>query len=180
MGSQATHDTVSTVSVDGPDGPAITTVDDGWVTTFEPLDVDECWELVGAAAATGVGRVGFESDGAPQVLPVNFAVARRSIVVRTAGSTMLHRLGTGADVAFEVDHLQPGRRTGWSVVVHGRMWPLHDPDRLLAADVLHMRPWAAGDRDRWLRVVPGSITGRAVCRRRNPVDGLHLPQLPPG
>jgi len=177
--SQAAQETVSTSTVDGPDGPSITTIDDEWVTTFEPLDADECWELVGVAAATGVGRVGFESDAGPQVLPVNFAVARRSIVLRTAGSTMLHRLGTGADVAFEVDHLQPGHRTGWSVVVHGRMWPLHDPDRLLAADVLRLHPWAAGDRDRWMRIVPGSITGRAICRRRIPVDGLNLPQMLP-
>jgi len=73
MMSQAAQETVSTSTVDGPDGPSITTIDDEWVTTFEPLDADECWELVGVAAATGVGRVGFESDAGPQVLPVNFA-----------------------------------------------------------------------------------------------------------
>jgi uncharacterized protein len=154
--------------------------DDGWVTTFEPLDDDECWELIGAAAAVGVGRVGFDGVHGPEVLPVNFAVARRSIVVRTAGSTALHRLGTGAEVAFEVDHLQPGHRTGWSVVVHGRVWPLHDPQRLLAGDVLHLHPWAAGDRDRWLRIVPGTVTGRAICRRRTPSEGVRLPYMLPG
>ena len=159
---------------------AISSVDDQWVTTFEPLDVDECWELLGTAATTGVGRVGFQSDQGPQVLPVNFAVARRSIVVRTAGSTMLHGLGTGADVAFEVDHLQPAHRTGWSVVVHGRMWPLHDPDRLVADDLLHLHPWAAGNRDQWLRVVAGSVTGRAICRRRLPPDGAAPPFALPG
>ncbi|MFT3852700.1 MAG: pyridoxamine 5'-phosphate oxidase family protein [Ilumatobacteraceae bacterium] len=157
----------------------ITTIDDEWVTTFEPLDLDECWELIGVAAVTGVGRVGFTGADGPQVLPVNFAVARRSIVLRTAGSTMLAALGTGSDVAFEVDHLQPGHRTGWSVVVHGRMWPLHDPDRLLDDDVLRLHPWAAGNRDQWLRIVPGSVTGRAICRRRLPADGVPLPYMLP-
>lgn len=157
----------------------LTTIDEPWVTTFEPLDVEECWELLAVAAATGVGRVGFEDPSGPQVLPVNFAVARRSIVLRTAGSTMLHALGTGADVAFEVDHLQPQHRTGWSVVVHGRMWPLHDPERLAAGGAASLQAWAAGDRDQWLRIVAGSVTGRAICRRRVPADGLSLPYMLP-
>jgi nitroimidazol reductase NimA-like FMN-containing flavoprotein (pyridoxamine 5'-phosphate oxidase superfamily) len=168
-----------TMHQSGQDTEPITSIDGEWVTTFEPLDADECWELIGVAAATGVGRVGFDAGRGPEVLPVNFAVARRSIVVRTAGSTALHRLGTGADVAFEVDHLQPGPRTGWSVVVHGRMWPLQDPQRLLTGDVAHLHPWAAGERDQWLRIVPGAVTGRAICRRRIPSDGVDLPYMLP-
>src|SRR4051794_22660399 len=125
-----------------------------WTTTFEPLSADECWEMIGVAALTSVGRVGFGAPEGQQILPVNFAVARRSIVVRTSESSMLHRLGTGVDVAFEVDHLQPAHRTGWSVLVHGRMWPVQQPDEVVADDLLHLHPWAAGDRDCWVRIVP--------------------------
>jgi len=151
-----------------------------WTTTFEPLSADECWEMIGVAALTSVGRVGFGAPEGQQILPVNFAVARRSIVVRTSESSMLHRLGTGVDVAFEVDHLQPAHRTGWSVLVHGRMWPVQQPDEVVADDLLHLHPWAAGDRDCWVRIVPGAVSGRAICRRRVPTDNVRLPYMLPG
>jgi hypothetical protein len=161
----------------GP-GSATTIVDDDWIVTLEALDHEECWRMVGLAAAVGVGRIAFCTDGAQHVLPVNFACARRSIVVRTAERTMLHRLGSGADVAFEVDHLDPDRKAGWSVLIQGRLWPMTTPTDLLPDDRLRLHPWAAGDRDSWIRVIPSHVSGRRVSRRRVPT-GEHLPVMPP-
>jgi hypothetical protein len=161
-------------------GPRSTTtiVDDEWIVTLEDLDHEECWRMVGLAAAVGVGRIAFCAEGAQQVLPVNFACARRSIVVRTAERSMLHRQGSGADVAFEVDHIDPDRKAGWSVLIQGCLWPVTTPTDLLADDHLRLHPWAAGDRDCWIRVIPSHVSGRRVSRRRVPSDE-QLPVMPP-
>jgi len=164
----------------GPPGPekATATIDAGWILTLEELNHEECWRMVGLAATAGIGRIAFGADGGQQVLPVNFACARRSIVVRTSAPTMLHRLAPGADVAFEVDHIDAARHSGWSVLIQGRLWPVHTPPDLLPDDMLRLHPWAAGDRDCWIRVVPLSVSGRRVSRHRLP-SAEHLPVMPP-
>jgi hypothetical protein len=168
---------VTTTTTPGPNGPTTTTVDAEWIVTLDPLDVDTCWRLAAAAAFGDVGRIAFHADDVQQVIPVNYACARRSIVVRTASNSMLHRLGPGADVAFEVDHIEADRQAGWSVLIHGRVWPISPPDDLAPDDGLRLHPWAAGDRDCWIRIIVGEITGRRVHRHRVPGDVL--PMMPP-
>jgi hypothetical protein len=61
--------------------------------------------------ATGfsVGRVGFAAADGIMMLPVNFAVARKTIIFRTAPDTLLAVYADGP-VGFEVDRLDAARR----------------------------------------------------------------------
>ena len=52
------------------------------------------------------------------MLPVNFAVTRKTIVFRTAPDTLL-AVYANAQVSFEADHFDEAPQTGWSVLVTG-------------------------------------------------------------
>ena len=131
---------------------------------MDDLDGDVCWRLI---AGQPVGRVGFVWDGRPKVLPVNHAVDEETIVVRTAHGTMLGGLSSGQIVAFEVDGGDNAAETGWSVLVEGRTAEVTAPAELDGLDRIALHPWAPGERDRWLRIVPTSVTGRAISRGRS-------------
>jgi Pyridoxamine 5'-phosphate oxidase len=75
-------------------------------------------ECFGLLELGGVGRVGFASADGIMMLPVNFAVAGKGIIFRTAPDTLL-ALYASTQVSFEVDHLDEALREGWSVLVHG-------------------------------------------------------------
>ena len=127
---------------------------------LEPLGEDACRALL---AGEEVGRLAMVVGGRPAVFPVNFALDGDAIVFRTAPGTKLDNVGR-APVAFEVDGLDRAARTGWSVVVDGR---LEEVTRFDAATLDRLRslalyPWADGRRDHWLRLVPSRLTGRRV------------------
>jgi nitroimidazol reductase NimA-like FMN-containing flavoprotein (pyridoxamine 5'-phosphate oxidase superfamily) len=146
------------------------------VVWMDDLLPEVCWMLL---TRVPIGRVGFIFEGAPKVLPVNHAVDERTVVFRTGMSTILHTLGEGSPVAFEVDGADSTAETGWSVVVEGRVVELHDPDERARLVDLGLHPWAAGERDHWMRIVPTTVTGRAISRRRASPGGTFLPYLPP-
>jgi hypothetical protein len=63
-------------------------------------------------------------------------------------------------VAFEADELGVARRAGWSVTIVGTAREVTDP-----ADVARLRQaglgaWAPGEREQFVRIAPGIITGR--------------------
>lgn len=122
---------------------------------FLEIDADECRRLLKEAV---VGRVCWSADGVITVLPVTFGVVDGSIVFRCSAGSMLARLATPTEVAFEVDDLDTPTATGWSVVARGtsRAWASADPGEVIG------HPWAPGVRDRLIEIVPASFTGRAV------------------
>lgn len=146
------------------------------VVWVDDLDVDVCWRLL---AGRVLGRVGFVQYGEPVVLPVNHAVDGDSIVLRTAQTSMLEVLGRGARVAFEVDGSDPFAETGWSVLVRGVASEVTDSDERDRLATLPLHPWAPGPRERWIRIHPTSVTGRAISRHRTADHGGFLPYLPP-
>jgi uncharacterized protein len=146
------------------------------VVWMDHLVTDACWLLLSSAA---VGRVGFVSEGQPKVLPVNHCVDEHTIVFRTEGGASLHVLGQGAPVAFEVDGADSDVQTGWSVLVEGRLLEITDPDELSRVSHLPVHPWAPGERDHWMRLIPTSVTGRAISRLRASPEGTFLPYMPP-
>ena len=64
-------------------------------------------------------------------------------------------------MAFEIDEIDRSARGGWSVLVQG---PAHHvtADELDAAAGTRVEPWAPGDREMVVRIVPSRITGRRV------------------
>ena len=146
----------------------------GDLVWMSELDVSTCWRLI---EQQPVGRVGFVRGGRPVVLPVNHANDEHTIVFRTASKSPLDELAARQPVAFEVDAAAADRQTGWSVLIAGEAERVDAPaKRRIGAP--GPQPWAPGDRDEWIRIVPSAVTGRAISRRRREPDGTLLPYLP--
>ena len=131
----------------------------GYGRTLRTLSPAECFGLLELG---GIGRVGFAAADGIMMLPVNFALAGRTIVFRTAPDTLL-ALYANAQVSFEVDHLDEALRAGWSVLVHGRAHKVTDERGVKRLeDRTHLQPWAGGARDVYVRIAPIRISGRCI------------------
>lgn len=126
------------------------------------LEAEECVELMEQAPWV---RIGFISDGAPHVLPVNHLFHDGEIFFRTAPGSKLGTAAAGGRVAVEADGGDEATRVGWSVVAHGQISIVTDAaleERLLARS---FEPWALpDDKGFWVRIEVASITGRRIVR----------------
>lgn len=128
---------------------------------IERLGADECRRLLGTQQ---VGRLGFVSDGEPDIQPVNYVLDGDAVVFATAPGRMLWS-ATRSPVAFEVDALEPATRSGWSVVIKGlaqEITPVDSPSVLDRLQALPLFPWPGGERTMLVRLPTSSITGRRV------------------
>ena len=126
------------------------------------LSPNQCIDLLGSG---GVGRIAWQTDDGPQILPVNFVFLEGLAYFRTSPHGLLSELVQPCAVALEVDDLDHRYRTGWSVVLHGQAQSVAAPQqvmRLWAAD--QISPWAPGDKSLVIQVTPAKITGRTVSR----------------
>jgi uncharacterized protein len=117
----------------------------------------ECWELL---RSTSVGRVAYTDRVGPVVLPVNYAVDGRSVLIRTSAHGELARHSRSSVVAIEVDDTDDFSQAGWSVLLRGHAEEVgasgpRDPDA-------QPDPWPAGERSLLLRVTPSEVTGRRL------------------
>jgi nitroimidazol reductase NimA-like FMN-containing flavoprotein (pyridoxamine 5'-phosphate oxidase superfamily) len=136
------------------------TTDVEGIASLEHLARSECLELL---ATAHVGRVGFVVDGAPQILPVNYAIDGDSILFRTSEGSVLNQVSL-AKVAFEVDCIDDDAQAGWSVVVHGYGTDIADAidptsERLRR---LALVTWAPGERHQWFVIRPYTFSGRRL------------------
>ncbi|MGZ4205128.1 MAG: pyridoxamine 5'-phosphate oxidase family protein [Actinomycetota bacterium] len=128
------------------------------VSSLQELSREECLELLAGAV---VGRLGVSIRALPTILPVNFAVLRDRIVVRTVPGTKLDAAVAQAVVAFEVDGYDPSGAWGWSVLVRGRGSEIVDSTELAEARALGLQAWALGDAaDRFLGIETTLVSGR--------------------
>jgi hypothetical protein len=137
------------------------------------LDAEECYRLL---AAQEIGRLGVNAERYPLIFPVNYALDRDVVVVRTHAGTMLSAAGH-ANVTFEVDEIDRRTRTGWSVLVRGlaeEVTGAHRAELVERTRASGARPWAPGEHGRWLRIIPQAITGRRI------VPGELPPPFGPG
>jgi len=119
----------------------------------------ECHRLI---APGGIGRIGFGTTSGPVVLPVNFTVVDGTIVLRTAEGSMIEGHADEL-VALEVDRIDEALCQGWSVLVRGQAHRVAHPAELRRMqDNAAVWPWAGGDRDVYVRIIPAQITGRRV------------------
>ena len=127
---------------------------------FQELDPETC---LGLLREQSIGRLAISRpDAAPHLVPVNYAVLRRSIVFRTTPGTKLDLLAT-EPVSFEVDHWDAEGRSGWSVVVQGLAYEASD--REMEYETLDLDSVAEQQHSRWVRIVPDVITGRRVVHK---------------
>jgi hypothetical protein len=125
------------------------------------LSPEECLDLLEPG---GVGRVGLMAGEGIVMLPVNYAVAARSIVFRTAPDTLLAACANGP-VSFEADDFDTASHEGWSVMMQGRAHKVADEHGVRSLEQgTRLEPWAPGARDVWVRITPGLISGRRVLQ----------------
>ncbi len=134
----------------------------GAVERLEVLSRDECLALMGTVP---VGRLGVSIEALPAILPVNFALLRDRIIVRSVPGTKLDAATAENVVAFEVDGYDPAGGWGWSVLVRGVAWEITDPAELAEVRALPLRAWALGDAaDRFLAIEATLVSGRKFGR----------------
>ena len=124
-------------------------------STLEPIPRDECLDLV---RSFSIGRIAVAvPDGPPLVVPVNYVLDGEVVVFRSDLGT---KLGAAhhQPITFQVDFIDPFHRAGWSVLVRG------DAYEATSWEVGHLdlHPWAGGDKEHWVRLVPRAITGRKI------------------
>ena len=130
---------------------------------LQSLEREECLELLRRGS---VGRIAVDAGGkAPAIRPVNylFDESSQSIVFRTAYGSKLQGMLLGGSAAFEIDGLDPVQRTGWSVVVVGRVEQISNPIELRRLESAGLEPWAAGPKPHWIRIRATTITGRRIA-----------------
>ncbi|MFD5543706.1 helix-turn-helix domain-containing protein [Streptomyces sp. NPDC127079] len=142
-------------SADLPPGPGQAAPD----AEITELGAAECTALLGTH---GVGRIALPTASGPVVVPVNYSVVDGAVVFRTASGTT-PSLAAGHQVAFEVDRIDDAFSAGWSVLVRGEARIVTAPDETRRLDEqAYSAPWAGGRRDLWMRVEPGTVTGRRI------------------
>lgn len=110
----------------------------------------------------GVGRIGFASAAGIIMVPVNFAVAAKTVVFRTAPDTLLALYANG-QVSFETDRFDEATHQGWSVLVLGHAHKVTAEREIRQLqDRTDLQPWADGARDVYVRITPTQISGRQV------------------
>lgn len=126
---------------------------------LEPLTAAECRAYLGTG---GVGRFLFDAERGPVAVPVNFRMLDDDVVFRTGMGTGQSAGTAQQRVSFEVDHLDEVLGEGWSVLISGQAHTVSDPAELARVAALGIEPWAGGNRDLYVRLVPAVVTGRRI------------------
>jgi uncharacterized protein len=126
------------------------------------LSRDECLRLL---ASQSFGRVAVNIRGGPPVIrPVNYAFDQpsQSIVFRTAQGSKFHALLQSAKAAFEVDRVEGGSNTGWSVIVQGVTNEVTHPGEIRRLNTIGLEPWAPGHKRHWVHIRVWTVSGRRI------------------
>jgi uncharacterized protein len=127
---------------------------------LQELSRAECVDLLRAGL---VGRAAICTPAGPHVVPVNYAVHGESIVFRTTPYSVLGTYSWAGDIAFEIDHIDPERHEGWSVVAVGRGEMVEDVEEVEEIRWANdPKPWAEGSRPLIVRLRWREISGRRI------------------
>ena len=134
----------------------------------EVLTVPECHRLLAVAAKSGgVGRLAGGGDDAPIVVPVNFAVHDRQVLIRI-GTGTLATLAIGRLVAFETDDVDRVAGQAWSVLVRGLATTVEPTEMFDPSHLPH--PMAPTPGNTLLVVRPDVVSGRRFALRDDTGD----------
>ncbi len=142
-------------------------------TSMVELSRDECVDLL---ASHGFGRVGVVLNGVPLIRPVNYVFDRpsQSVVFRTARGSKFHALLHAATASFEIDGIDDGTRTGWSVIIQGVTAEVTVPYDLRRLHALGLTSWAPGSRPHWVGIRARVVSGRRIALPVEPVPADYL------
>ena len=135
------------------------------------LSREECLNLL---AAHRFGRLAVcTGSGPPLIRPVNYSFDKptQSVVFRTAPGSKFHALIRSAQAAFEIDGIDGGSRTGWSVIIHGVTDEVTNTSEIHRLDATGLDPWAPGDRPHWFHIRAWTVSGRQIVLEPQTVTG---------
>ena len=126
------------------------------------LTPEECWELL---EGEEFGRLAYRLVDEVHLVPVNYVVDNRSLLISTAPGNKLLAAVLQSDVAFEIDWRDD--RSAWSVVARGRLRQLGEDEERRADDHVE-RPWVETPKYDVIELQPDVVTGRRFR--------LHVPE----
>jgi nitroimidazol reductase NimA-like FMN-containing flavoprotein (pyridoxamine 5'-phosphate oxidase superfamily) len=135
------------------------------------LSREECLRLL---AERSFGRLAVNmGKGPPVIRPVNYLFDQpsQSVVFRTALGSKFHALFKSANAAFEIDGIDEGSRTGWSVIMHGVTDEITNPNDVRRLDALGLKPWAPGHKAHWVHIRAWTVSGRRIVLAAAQVPG---------
>ncbi len=128
---------------------------------MDVLSSSECYQMLGARH---IGRLGVVAELYPLIIPVNYALDRDVVVIRTAPGSTVAR-AEHANVTFQVDEMNFTNASGWSVLLRGQAESLtaeHSEELIERTRATGVEPWAPGERNHWMRIIPHGISGRRI------------------
>jgi len=131
-------------------------------TTVSVLSTLECHELLRTRT---IGRLGVFADHYPLIIPVNYAMDREVVVIRSKPGTKLSH-AVHENVSFEVDEIDDAAHTGWSVLLRGvaeEVTREHSAELIRRTESTGLEPWVPGEEFHWVRIIPHGISGRRIC-----------------
>jgi hypothetical protein len=125
----------------------------------EIIAAPECLRLVALAAKESrIGRLAINGGQTPLVVPLNFRLHDRQIMVRI-GPGSLSETVPGSLVSFEVDRVDPEGNVAWSVLIRGLASALDQDAPALEVGLLP-QPLVPTPGDILVLIRPDVITGR--------------------
>jgi nitroimidazol reductase NimA-like FMN-containing flavoprotein (pyridoxamine 5'-phosphate oxidase superfamily) len=142
-------------------------VDDSADEGLATLGESACWELL---PDSGVGRLAWMNpDGRIMVVPINYGRDGHTVIMRTGDTELLGRARAGSRVAFQVDDLERGLRSGWTVLFDGTLTEVDDGDQAERLAQL-VDPWLREPRPYVLLLRTTVVTGRSLRPTSGPVQ----------
>jgi hypothetical protein len=120
----------------------------------------ECLRLL---AGQEIGRVVFTDAALPAAQPVTYLLDDEEIVFRTGGGGKLAAATRNAVVAFQVDHIDPGTRTGWTVLGVGQAYEVVVPQRPAGLGDPMPAPAAPGPTAHTIAIPLQRLSGRRLA-----------------
>ena len=108
-----------------------------------------------------IGIIGL-AGGAPEQRPVNYAVYRSWILMRTDRGILFEAARAGNAASLAVTSFDPESRTAWSVIVKGRL-EIGDP----GIDASQLAVWAHTGKAERIRLSIDEISGRHLIERKH-------------
>jgi len=147
-------------------GTAMTSLE-AQAPSMSVLSSEECYTLLGTRH---IGRLGVIAEHYPLIIPMNYALDHRVLVVRSQPGVKLSNTDH-ANVTFQVDDIDDTTQSGWTVLVRGlaeEVTPDHSDHIIENTHHTNLTPWAPHSGSHWVRIIPQAITGRRITPGTDP------------
>ena len=123
------------------------------------LDESACWNLLPRAR---IGRLAWtDPDGRIMVVPVNFGLDDRTVIIRTGDTALLDAARARSRCAFQAEDLEPGLRSGWTILVDGQLTVADAATTERLGQLVD--PWLREPRPHVLVITATQATGRTLA-----------------